>query len=72
MAAAPTPAIAALVRAKVAHTLHPYHHDPGTTAFGDEVVAALNWDPERVFKTLVASIDGSLVVGSCRWRPSWI
>ena len=62
MAAAPTPAIAALVRAKVAHTLHPYHHDPGTTAFGDEVVAALNWDPERVFKTLVASIDGSLVV----------
>ena len=63
MAAAPTPAIAALVRAKVAHTLHPYHHDPGTTAFGDEVVAALNWDPERVFKTLVASIDGSLVVG---------
>ena len=63
MAAAPTPAIAALVRAKVAHTLHPYHHDPGTTAFGDEVVAALSWDPERVFKTLVASIDGSLVVG---------
>jgi len=62
MAAAPTPAIAALVRAKVAHTLHSYHHDPGTTAFGDEVVAALNWDPERVFKTLVASIDGSLVV----------
>ena len=63
MAAAPTPAIAALVRAKVAHTLHPYHHDPGTTAFGDEVVAALGWDPQRVFKTLVASVDGSLVVG---------
>jgi len=60
---APTPAIAALIRAKVDHTLHPYHHDPGTTAFGDEVVAALGWDPARVFKTLVASIDGSLVVG---------
>ncbi len=61
--AAPTPAVAALVRAKIPHTLHPYHHDPGTTAFGDEVVAALGWDPHRVFKTLVASVDGSLVVG---------
>ncbi len=63
MPAAPTPAIAALIRAKVPHTLHPYHHDPATTAFGDEVVAALGWDPARVFKTLVASVDGSLVVG---------
>jgi Cys-tRNA(Pro)/Cys-tRNA(Cys) deacylase len=63
MPAAPTPAIAALVRAKAQHTLHPYHHDPATTAFGDEAVAALGWDPERVFKTLVASVDGSLVVG---------
>ena len=63
MPAAPTPAIAALNRAKVEHTLHPYHHDPTTTAFGDEVVTALGWDPERVFKTLVASVDGALVVG---------
>jgi Cys-tRNA(Pro)/Cys-tRNA(Cys) deacylase len=63
MPAAPTPAIAALTRAKVAHTLHPYHHDPATTAFGDEVVNALGWDPRRVFKTLVASVDGALVVG---------
>src|SRR6478736_8670206 len=63
MPAAPPPAIAALIRAKVEHTLHPYHHDPTTTAFGDEVVAALGWDPERVFKTLVAAVDGALVVG---------
>ena len=63
MPAAPSPAVAALLRAKVEHTLHPYHHDPGTTAFGDEVVTALGWDPERVFKTLVASVDGALVVG---------
>jgi len=63
MPAAPTPAIAALIRAKVEHTLHPYHHDPATTAFGDEVVTALGWDPERVFKTLVASVDGGFVVG---------
>lgn len=63
MAGAPTPAIAALTRAKVAHTLHPYHHDPGTTAFGDEVVQALDWPADRVFKTLVASVDGRLTVG---------
>jgi Cys-tRNA(Pro)/Cys-tRNA(Cys) deacylase len=63
MPAAPTPAIAALTRAKVPFTLHPYHHDPATTAFGDEVVTALGWDPQRVFKTLVASVDGALVVG---------
>jgi Cys-tRNA(Pro)/Cys-tRNA(Cys) deacylase len=63
MPAAPTPAIAVLIRAKVEHTLHPYHHDPATTAFGDEVVTALGWPSERVFKTLVASVDGALVVG---------
>ncbi len=63
MPAAPTPAVAALVRAGVPHTLHPYHHDPATTAYGDEVVTALGLDPARVFKTLVASVDGALVVG---------
>lgn len=63
MPAAPTPAIATLNRTKVHYTLHPYHHDPSTTAFGDEVVQALGWDPNRVFKTLVASVDGGLVVG---------
>ena len=62
MAGAPTPAIAALTRAKVAHTLHPYQHDPNTTAFGEEVVRALSWPAERVFKTLVASVDGALTV----------
>src|ERR1700712_4098009 len=62
MAAAPTPAIAALLKAKIAYTLRPYEHDPRTTAFGDEVVSALGQDPARVFKTLVASVDGSLVV----------
>ena len=63
MAGAPTPAIAALIKAKIVHTLRPYDHDPRTTAYGDEVVAALHQDPARVFKTLVASVDGTLVVG---------
>ncbi len=63
MAAAPTPAIAALIKAKVAYTLRPYEHDPRTNAYGDEVVDALGQNPARVFKTLVASVDGRLVVG---------
>lgn len=63
MAGAPTPAIAALAKAKIPHTLHAYAHDPGTTAFGAEAVTALGLDPARVFKTLVASVDGALVVG---------
>lgn len=63
MPAASTPAVAALNKAKVPYTLRPYEHDPRTTAFGDEVVAALGQDPARVFKTLVASVDGHLVVG---------
>ena len=63
MAAAPTPAIAVLTRAKIAHTLLPYEHDARSTAFGDEAVAALGRDPHQVFKTLVARLDGALVVG---------
>jgi Cys-tRNA(Pro)/Cys-tRNA(Cys) deacylase len=61
--AAPTPAVAALNRAKVPYLLRPYEHDPRTTAFGDEVVQALGQDPGRVFKTLIAAVDGRLVVG---------
>ncbi len=64
MASAPTPAIAALVRAKVPHTVHTFHHDAAATAFGDEAVAALGVAAERVFKTLIAQVDGGrLVVG---------
>jgi Cys-tRNA(Pro)/Cys-tRNA(Cys) deacylase len=61
---AETPAVTALQRAGVAHTVHPYRHDPRSTAYGDEAVAALDLDPHRVFKTLVAQVDGQqLVVG---------
>lgn len=61
--AAATPAVTALQRAKVPHTLRPYDHDPRTTTYGDEVVEALGQDPARVFKTLVATVDGKLIVG---------
>lgn len=64
MASAPTPAIAALNRAKITYTLHPYTHDPEATAFGEEAAATLDIDPSRIFKTLVAEVDGArLAVG---------
>lgn len=58
-----TPATTALIRLGIDHTLLPYHHDPTSTAFGDEAVAALGRSADEVFKTLVADLDGKLVVG---------
>ena len=60
---AATPAVRLLERAKVAHTLRPY--DPGQVAgqgHGEAAVAALGADPRRVFKTLLARVDGALTV----------
>lgn len=57
-----TPATAALTRAGVSFSLHDYAHDPRATSFGLEAAAALGLDPERVLKTLVASVDGQLTV----------
>ena len=51
-----TPAAAALARAGVAFVLHPYDHDPGSTAYGDEAARALGVDPSRIFKTLVIDL----------------
>jgi Cys-tRNA(Pro)/Cys-tRNA(Cys) deacylase len=50
-----------LARQKVTHTLHQYAHDPRAEAFGDEAAAALGIAPQRIFKTLIATIDGRLV-----------
>ena len=56
----PTPAVAAVVRAGVAHKVHEVGHDPAITAFGQEAATALGVEAGRVFKTLVASVDGGL------------
>lgn len=40
-----------------------YEHDPAVTDFGGEAAAALGVEPARVFKTLLAEVDGALVVG---------
>jgi Cys-tRNA(Pro)/Cys-tRNA(Cys) deacylase len=57
-----TPATTLLQRAGVPHLLHSYAHDPSASSFGLEAAEALGMDPARVFKTLMATLDGSLAV----------
>jgi Cys-tRNA(Pro)/Cys-tRNA(Cys) deacylase len=58
-----TPATAALDRAGVRFTLHPYEHDRAAASYGLEAAEQLGLDPTAVFKTLVAEVDGRLLVG---------
>jgi Cys-tRNA(Pro)/Cys-tRNA(Cys) deacylase len=58
-----TSATIALERAKIPFTLHEYAHDPRHDSYGLEASEALGVPPERVFKTLVAAVDGALAVG---------
>jgi Cys-tRNA(Pro)/Cys-tRNA(Cys) deacylase len=57
-----TPATALLAKAGVAHDLRWYDHDPATASYGLEAASALGVAPARVFKTLVADVEGRLVV----------
>jgi Cys-tRNA(Pro)/Cys-tRNA(Cys) deacylase len=58
-----TPALVALEAAGVPHTAHPYEHDPGTeVGYGLEAAQVLGVPAEQVFKTLMASVDGTLTV----------
>ncbi|HEX6886866.1 MAG TPA: Cys-tRNA(Pro) deacylase [Candidatus Nanopelagicales bacterium] len=58
-----TPATRVLAEAGVKHVLRTYVHDPRSASFGLEAAEALGVAPERVFKTLLADVDGALVVG---------
>lgn len=58
-----TPATVALTRAGITFTTHTYEHDPRAESFGLEAAEALGADPKQVFKTLLADVDGALVVG---------
>ena len=42
--------------------MHEYEHDPRASSYGLEAVEKLGLDPARVFKTLVADVDGTLTV----------
>jgi Cys-tRNA(Pro)/Cys-tRNA(Cys) deacylase len=57
-----TPATVALSTAGVEFTVHAYEHDPAHPSYGEEAAEAMGVSPERVFKTLVADVDGTLVV----------
>lgn len=57
-----TPATVALTTARIPFTARPYAHDPRAASYGLEAAAALGVEPERVLKTLMASVDGGLVV----------
>jgi Cys-tRNA(Pro)/Cys-tRNA(Cys) deacylase len=61
-AAAGTPATVLLTAEKVAHTLHPYEVSPDAPNYGFLVAQFLGVEPSKVFKSLVAEVDGGLVV----------
>ncbi|GAA1448836.1 Cys-tRNA(Pro) deacylase [Mycobacterium cookii] len=58
-----TPATVALGAAGIAFEVRAYEHDPRAASYGLEAAEALGVDPARVFKTLLATLDGRLVVG---------
>lgn len=57
-----TPATTALTKAGIAFTIHEYAHDAKASSYGLEAAQALGLDPATVFKTLLADVDGRLVV----------
>ncbi|WP_369388657.1 Cys-tRNA(Pro) deacylase [Streptomyces sp. CG1] len=57
-----TPATVALSTAGVDFTVHAYDHDPAHPSYGEEAAEAMGVSPDRVFKTLVADVDGTLTV----------
>ena len=59
-----TPAVRVLEAAKVTFTLHEYEHNPDADSFGLEAASKLGVSPERVFKTLVAQVDGRDLVAA--------
>ncbi|MGH3492590.1 MAG: YbaK/EbsC family protein, partial [Sciscionella sp.] len=63
MAGRATPATALLDRERVRYTLHSYPHDRRQPSYGLEAAQALGLEPHRVFKTLLAEVDGQLTIG---------
>lgn len=59
----PTPAVKALERAGIGHSLHAYDVDEEVGAgYGEAVARAIGADPAAVFKTLVVAVDDGHVV----------
>lgn len=53
-----TPAIDHARKAKVGYQIHQYTHDPAAESYGEEAAQKLGLDSQRVFKTLVVSLQG--------------
>ena len=62
MAGRETPATKAARKAGIAFNVLEYDHDEASESYGMEAAERLGLDPERVFKTLLASVDGELRV----------
>jgi len=59
-----TPGINVAKKNKIKHTIHEYDHDPASESYGSEAAQKLGLPEERVFKTLVVTLDGqALAVG---------
>ncbi len=54
-----TPAVNCAKKASVWFQTHSYQHDANTPSYGEEAAHALGVAPERVFKTLLVSLDGN-------------
>jgi len=52
-----TPAIRCLKKANIEYQIHQYKHDPNSKAYGKEAAEKLNVSVDRLFKTLVVSMD---------------
>lgn len=57
-----TPALSLLQRQRIHHIVHTYELDSDGDSYGEAVAAELGVDPRRLFKTLVAVVDGDPVV----------
>lgn len=53
-----TPAINLLKKSKIPHTMHEYTHDAEADSYGREAFEALGIPAERMFKTLLVSLQG--------------
>ncbi len=58
-----TPATRLLDREGVPHTVHAYEIHARAGSYGEAAAAALGVEPERMLKTLLATVDGKLVCG---------
>ncbi|TDC54702.1 Cys-tRNA(Pro) deacylase [Actinomadura sp. KC345] len=58
-----TPATVAATEAKIDFTLHAYEADPDAESYGEAAADALGVPRGRLFKTLLAEVDGRLTVG---------